>query len=182
MRLLYLFIRAVDKLSKVVGVASIAMVFIMMVAMMYEVVMRYLFNAPTIWAMELCENMMLLFVPLGGAMVLMEGGHINVDIIYGRLSPRAQAVLNVFTFGVFFAFLYFFFTLSLNQTITATIHQYTSGTIWNPPTWPIMILLTFGVGLLFLEGIVKFIRDLVMAITGSSIERHLGLEEVSHGH
>lgn len=182
MRLLYGLIRAIDKLSKIVGICSIVFVFVMMIVMMYEVAMRYLFNAPTIWAMELSEFMMVLFVPLGGAYVLQEGGHINVDIIYGRLSPRGQAIMNICTFGVFFIFLYYFFTLSLNQTIDSTLNRYASGTIWNPPIWPINILVTFGVGLLLLQGIAKLSRDLVMAFTGRSIERHLGMEEASHGH
>jgi len=161
----------------VVGNVSLLLVFTLMIVMVYEVVMRYLFTAPTIWAMELSGYLMLLFVALGGSLTLLKDKHINVDIFYSRLSPRGQAIMNVFTFGLFFAFIYFFFSLALKQTITATKFLHASGTIWNPPIWPIKMLVTFGVGLVMLQGIAKFMRDLVMAITGAPIEQHLGEEK-----
>lgn len=174
MRLLYRIIQAIDSVSKVVGNASLVLVFALMIVMVYEVVMRYLFTAPTIWAMELSGYLMLLFVALGGAYTLLQDKHINVDILFGRLSPRGQAVMNVLTFGLFFLFIYFFFSLALKQSITATKYLHASGTIWNLPTWPIKIMVTFGVGLVMLQGVAKFLRDLVMAITGTPLDQHLG--------
>lgn len=177
MRLLYRIIRLIDAISWAVSNAALILVFTLMVVTIYEVVMRYVFNAPTIWVMELSGYLMLLFVALGGAYALQKDKHVNVDILFGRLSSRGQAVMNVFTFVLFFIFMYFFFTLALKQTITATVNHYASGTMWNPPIWPFKILVTFGVGLVLLQGVAKFIRDLVMAITGNPIEWHVGEEK-----
>ncbi len=176
MRLLYRIIRVIDAVSRAVSNAALILVLTLMVVMVSEVVMRYVFNAPTIWAEELSGYLMLLFVALGGAHALQKDKHVNVDILFRLLSPRGQAVMNVFTFGMFFIFMYFFFTLALKQTITATSNHYTSGTIWNPPIWPFKILVTFGVGLMLLQGVAKFMRNVVMAITGTPIERHAGKE------
>lgn len=173
MRLLFRIVKVIDAMSRAVGNASILLVFILMLVMVYEVIMRYLFNAPTLWAMELSEFLMLVFVALGGAFVLQQDGHINVDIIYARLSKRAQAVMNVITFGLFALFIYYFFTLSVKQALVATRDLHTSGTIWNPPIWPISILVAVGIGLVLLQGIAKLIRGLVMAITGIPLEQHV---------
>ncbi|RJX32474.1 MAG: TRAP transporter small permease subunit [Desulfarculus sp.] len=171
MRLLFRIVKVIDAISSLVGNASVWLVFILMLVMVYEVAMRYVFTAPTIWAMELSGYLMLLFVALGGALVLQQDGHINVDILYSRLSKRAQAVMSVITAGLFFIFLYYFFILSAKQAMVAVAFRHTSGTIWNPPIWPISILLAAGVGLVMLQGIAKFIRDLVMAVTGVPLEQ-----------
>jgi TRAP-type mannitol/chloroaromatic compound transport system permease small subunit len=173
MRLLFRIVKIIDAISSLVGNASLWLVFILMIVMVYEVVMRYVFTAPTIWAMELSGYLMLLFVALGGAFVLQQDGHISVDILYCRLSRRAQAVMNVMTSVLFFVFLYYFFILTAKQAIVATKSLYTSGTIWNPPIWPINILVAAGVGLVMLQGVAKFIRDLVMAATGVTLGQHV---------
>ena len=58
--------------------------------MLYEVVMRYLFNAPTVWGMELA---VLLFGPyflLGGPYLLHLKGHVALDLARQRLSAAWQ--------------------------------------------------------------------------------------------
>ena len=173
MQLLLRIVKAIDAISNLVGNACMWLVFILMLVMVFEVVMRYVFTAPTIWGMELSGYLMLLFVALGGAFVLQQDGHISVDIVYSHLSKRAQAVMNVLTSVLFFVFLYYFFILAAKQAIVATESLYTSGTIWNPPIWPINILVAVGIGLVMLQGIAKFIRDLVMAATGIPLEQHV---------
>ena len=39
-----------------------------------------------------------------GAYVLKHGGHVNVDILYGRFSPRIRAIIDLFTWLLFFYF------------------------------------------------------------------------------
>lgn len=80
--------------------------------------------------------------------------------------------MNIITAALFFIFIYYFFALSAKQAAISVEFMHTSGTIWNPPIWPIKILVSLGVGLVMLQGIAKFIRDLVMAITGVPLEMH----------
>jgi TRAP-type mannitol/chloroaromatic compound transport system permease small subunit len=158
----------IDSISVFVGRVTFFFVFILMLVMVYEVFARYIFNSPTIWAMELSGYLMTMFVALGGAYVLKKNAHVNVDIFHSRLTDRGKAILDVITFPLFALFLYFFFVLSGKQALTSVKYMQTSGTIWDIPIWPLKILLAAGVGLVLLQGIGKFIRDLVKAITGSA--------------
>ena len=166
MKQLARIVRIIDQISGLCGNLSSVLIFILMLVMVYEVFMRYLFTAPTIWVMELSGYLMMVFVALGGSYVLREGGHINVDIIYGKFSKRGRAIIDIATFGLFCLFLYYFFILSANQAITSVEYLHRSGTIWNPPIWPLKIIVAVGVGLVLLQGLAKFIRDLVFVVSG----------------
>lgn len=81
------------------GVAG-GLVIVLMLIMCYEVAMRYFFRQPPVWAIEVCEYLLLLLTFLGAAWLLKMGGHVRVDIILGRLNPKAQTLLNIVTSGL----------------------------------------------------------------------------------
>lgn len=72
----------------------------MMLLMCYEVVMRYFLNRPPAWAVEVCEYMIFVLAFLGAAWLLKLGGHVRVDIVLGRLNPKAQTLLNIATSAI----------------------------------------------------------------------------------
>ncbi len=61
----------------------------------YEVVARYLFNAPTIWAYDLTFMLYGTFFMLGAAFALQRKGHVRTDMYYDRWSPRRQAMIDL---------------------------------------------------------------------------------------
>ena len=69
-------------------------------AMCYEVIARYVFGAPTIWAYELTYLLTGAGWLLGMAYTLSRGAHIRIDIVYLNLSPRAQAWIDVVCYVV----------------------------------------------------------------------------------
>ena len=76
----------------------------MLCIMIWEIVLRYFFNAPSLWAYEISLFLYGGYIALGGAYTHLTGGHVNVDIIWVRLSPRRRALLDILTSG--FAFLF----------------------------------------------------------------------------
>lgn len=77
----------------------------MMVTVVWEVVLRYVFNMPTIWSLALTATYLFpACVFLGGAYTLQVGGHVSVDIFYGRLPSRLQGVLNIFSHIIILCF------------------------------------------------------------------------------
>jgi TRAP-type C4-dicarboxylate transport system permease small subunit len=69
----------------------------MMLAVVYEVVMRYFLGRPTIWVVELSEYSLLFITFLGATWVLRREGHVKLDLVLGRLNPRTQVLLNIIT-------------------------------------------------------------------------------------
>ena len=64
----------------------------MLCIMIWEIVMRYFFNSPSLWAYEISLFLYGGYIVLGGAYTFMAGGHVNVDIIWGRLPLRGRAL------------------------------------------------------------------------------------------
>jgi TRAP-type C4-dicarboxylate transport system permease small subunit len=62
-----------------------------------DVILRYCFNRPIHWMLEITEYIMLYIPFLGAALVLKEDGHIRVDILINHFSERSRAWLNVIT-------------------------------------------------------------------------------------
>jgi len=94
-------LRSIDAVSKHSGI--FAWLIIPMCAIMtYEVVVRYGFNAPTIWANDLSKLIFGVYFVIGGGYTLVYDGHVRVDVLFRRLSLRKQAILNLVTSSVFF--------------------------------------------------------------------------------
>jgi TRAP-type mannitol/chloroaromatic compound transport system permease small subunit len=104
MHRLSLFVRAIDDTNEWVGRIVAVGILLMTGIVSYEVVMRYGFRAPTIWATELITFIFAGYIFLGAGYTLLHRDHVGMDILYNRLPARAQAALDVLT--AVFALLY----------------------------------------------------------------------------
>src|SRR3546814_4778194 len=100
---------------------------------LYEVVLRYVFQAPTTWGNELITFIFAGYILLGGGYTLLHRDHVAMDIVYARLSRRTQAILDVLTAG--FVILYCW--ILLRETGTMAYEALETGqrasSDWNPP-------------------------------------------------
>ena len=160
------FARTSDRINSVVGEFAAFWTVIAVFVFYYEVIARYIFNSPTIWAHE---SMFLLFgmqYLLAGGYCLREGAHVRVDVFYARMSARRRAVADLAT-SVFF----FIFTGSLLATgwiffsDSFAIGQ-VSHTEWEIPHWPIKFALPLGGALIILQGAANVLRD-IAALRGT---------------
>lgn len=120
-----LIILPIQAASKVGLVASAASLFFAAVATSYETFARYLFNAPTKWALESTEFVPLLVVFGAAAYTLRNGRHIRVDILVSRFSPKGQKRLAVAreAFGLIFC------GILIWSGFTATLNLYHRGSV-----------------------------------------------------
>jgi len=130
------------------------------IVVLIEVFARYLFNSPTIWAFD--TTMMIYSVHFlgGAAFVLLGRTHIRVDVIFNRLSPRTQLILDFIYYIVFF-FPYTFVMIYWGSKIAyrSTLAEELSNTSqWLEPIWPWRWVIPAGFLLLFFAGIAEFIR------------------------
>ena len=58
---------------------------------------RYFLNYPLGWVIEICEYILLYSCFLGAAWVLRDDGHVRMDLITDKLSPKHKAAINVVT-------------------------------------------------------------------------------------
>ena len=107
-------------------------------------------------------------IMLGSAYTLMVKGHVVVDVFLLRLSFRNRRLVNIFGW----LFLYtptmsvLFYTM-----FNLTVHSWRlfegSGTIWNPPVYPLKTILTIAYANMVLQGLSEMFKDVVSIVKGS---------------
>jgi len=148
--------------------SGIPMFFVVFIVL-YEVIARYLFNAPTQWANELMLMGCGFTYVMGGAWVLHGQKHVKMELLYDRLSTRGKALIDAITFLFFLLYLGLFLWVSGKLAWESLQIREATGSSWNPPFYPIKIALTVGVLFLILQGAAKFVRDLYLLVKGKEI-------------
>ena len=95
MKWLRVLARIFDRATNIAAFIAAALIMFIMIAVSTDVAMRYLFNRPMIWTVDVTRIMLLYITFLGTTWVLKRGGHIKVDILFSRLSPRNQSVVGI---------------------------------------------------------------------------------------
>jgi tripartite ATP-independent transporter DctM subunit len=83
----------IDQTVRVLSQIAAVILMLMMLITAADVLLRYVFNRPILGTVELTEFMMALLVFLALAYTQKEKGHVNVDLILSRVSPRFQSSL-----------------------------------------------------------------------------------------
>lgn len=96
------YIRFADRLSAWFGKVFAWCVMIMTLGVGYEVVVRYLFRAPTPWAFDLSYMMYGTMFMMAGAYTLSRDGHVRGDFVYRLWRPRTQATVELVLYFLFF--------------------------------------------------------------------------------
>ncbi|GJL80614.1 MAG: transporter DctQ-related protein [marine bacterium B5-7] len=169
-------LETIDRLSTNLGVLAAWIVLPLIVATVYEVTSRYLFNAPTIWAYEIGYMATGANFLLGSAFALREGSHIRIDVLYMHFSPRTKALVDVL--GYLFLFLPVGIWLSYRlgeYALEAYLSNQRSGeSAWNPVIWPFRLIFFIGFTVLSIQATVECIRAIKSLFTRS------GSETVNH--
>jgi TRAP-type mannitol/chloroaromatic compound transport system permease small subunit len=164
------FLKTIDRISEQSGKAVSFLIVLLVFVILYEIFARYLFNSPTIWAHEIAQMIYGAYVILLGAYVLQRKGHVNVDILYNRFRPRTRAIIDLFTWLLFFYFCGLLLLKGGEMAWDSLKVLETEPTSFAPPVYPIKMMIPLGALLILLQGLAKFIRDLTLAITGRGEE------------
>ena len=115
------------------------LIFFAMVITVWEVILRYIFNAPTYWVHETTVFLVACIFALGGPVVLASDRHIRVRLLYDFVGDRTRNWLDVFntiitlifTIGMVYAAYVLFTRTAINPAGEWQLER--SGTSWNPP-------------------------------------------------
>ncbi len=162
-------VRLIDALNRTVGRIVAVMVLALMALIVAEVTLRYGFAAPTVWGTELSTFLFATYVLLGGGFALLNGDHVRMDVLYGRLPPRGRAALDVLTAP--FALLYCCILLVEGgaMVVEAIATGRRHSTDWAPLLWPWLLALPVGASLVALQAVAHIVRDAVRAATGRDL-------------
>jgi len=154
-------VRVIDSISeytgKVICWACVALIGVLV----YEVIMRYVFTAPTLWTLETSCMLGGTIIILGATYTHRHHGHVRVDVFYTHLSPKGKAIVDVVCGLLIFLPLFIILTYTAASEVwfSWSVGEVLIETIWYPPAWPIRTVMLLGLSLLALQGIAQLIRD-----------------------
>ena len=141
---------------------SVWIVIPLMVVVIYEVVMRHFFNAPTGWGYDTCWMLYSAQFMIGGAYTLLHKGHIRIDIVYNILSPRGKLIFDTVLYAVVVLFVMALFTWA---GVKFAAYAWTTGeklstTNWFFPSGPSKTIIPVAFFLLGLQSLAEFVRNI----------------------
>ncbi len=103
MNILEKIVHLIDGLNEVIGRAVAWLTLVMVLVCFVVVVMRYAFGTGLVWIQETYIWAHALVFLLGAGYTFLHNGHVRVDLVYGGLSARGRAWINIFGTLVFLA-------------------------------------------------------------------------------
>ncbi|MCC6193217.1 MAG: TRAP transporter small permease subunit [Burkholderiales bacterium] len=151
---------AIDAVTRFAGKAIAWLILPMVGSLVWEVVARYFFDAPTIWAYDMTFMLYGTFFMVGSAWTLQRSGHIRTDVYYAKWTPRTQARVDLACYAVLFfpamavfadlTWEYFWRSFQQNERIVTSP--------WLPIVWPFKFTMPLSAALLLLQGIAECLR------------------------
>lgn len=110
------FLDKLETLEKILLAASSAA---MVVIIVYQVILRYCFNASNSWSEELARYLFIYDVMLAASIAIRKNSHLQVDFLINLLKPKQKAAFTSVTTVLGIVFLGFLFSYSLTLCTAA---------------------------------------------------------------
>lgn len=164
-----MLIKVIDGLNEIVGrvVCVIAVVFAAII--IFDVVMRYIFNAPTRWSFDVTRQLFGFYFVMLGGYALRHQAHVRVDLVTETLGNLARRWVEVAGYVIFFfPFAWVFMTRSWDFGVTSWNQGETTYGSVQLPVYPLKMAMAVAAGLLFLQGIAEVLK----LILGHKVSYH----------
>ena len=170
----------VDKVSTWVGQAFSWFIVALTLHVSWEVFSRYVLDHPRAWAFDAMIMMYGTLFMMAGAYTLAKNGHVRGDVIYGYFTPRAQAILDLTLYIVFFipgivALTYAGYFYAAESW---AINEHSNITAEGPPVYPFKTVIPLAGAFVLVQGIVEIIRCIICIRQGAWPTREEDVQEV----
>lgn len=160
------YVAVVDRCNYAIGRVVMFGLFVLMGILLWSSISKTFF-LPSLWTLEMAQFVMVGYFILGGPYAMQMGSNVRMDLIYGALSPRRKAWMDVLTVG----FLIFYLGVLLWGGIESTTYSFAFGgerssSAWRPYMWPIKVTICIGVTLMLLQALSELAKDILFLATG----------------
>lgn len=169
----------IDRISAWSGKACAWTVVVLTAVVFYDVVARYVFNAPTQWGFDAAYILFGTGFMMAGAYTLSRNGHVRADLLYRTLQPRTQAVFDLVLYFIFFlpgvaALVY----AGVEFTkVSWAMREVSSVTSSGTPIYPFKLVIPIAGSLLLLQAMAEIARCILCIRTGRWPQRLHDVEE-----
>ena len=145
----------IDGISVFIGKLMGILTMVLVALIIFEIVMRYFLNSPTIWGTELQTfmygAMCMLCIPYASY----KNSHARVDILLKRLPRKVQLGLEIF-YTIIFVFPFMAVLVWFESQVayhSFTIREYSTLGAWQPALYPVKALIPLGAAFVLLQGV-----------------------------
>lgn len=142
---------AIEAGNRVLGYMSGFGILALGAILFYEVIVRYFFNSPTVWAQEVAVYIFMWSMLTGASYTLMLGKHVRIDLLFDHFPPKVQLVFDILTSVAGIVFCSIVTYQAYGMISSSFKYAKTSATMLRVPMWLIQMPLLLGFALLTLQ-------------------------------
>lgn len=164
--------RAIDRFTERSGLVFAWLLVPLVATVIWEVVARYAFDAPTTWAYETIYALYAALFMLGAAYALRVGAHVRTDFLWEKWTVRRRAAIETLAYVLLFLpCMALFLAVGVDWAWSAyRLGERSADTAWFPPLWPLKALLPASTALLMLQALSQTAKSLHAWRTGEEFE------------
>jgi TRAP-type mannitol/chloroaromatic compound transport system permease small subunit len=171
-------VRTIDRFTDFTGSLLAWLTLPLVLVVVYEVLMRYVFDAPTAWVFDITYMLYAAIFMLGAAYALHKGAHIRTDFYFEKWSIRTKGVIDAVAYiAFFFPALITLLVIGADQAwYSYSLGETSDQTPWRAILWPFKAVVPLAMLLLLVQGISETIKSVYAARTGIELEHKEKIE------
>ena len=152
--------RPMDRLSVFLGRVTMMLIILLTAVMLYEVLLRYVFEAPTIWANELSLWLAGFVFLCAGLYAMQQRSHIRIFLLYDMCPRWLQRTFDCISTGFILLFAFSLIYGGYGEAFDKFLRWETFGTAFDPPI-PATIkpMVLFIVLMVAVQAVINLISD-----------------------
>ncbi len=156
-------VRIIETISRGLGMVAAGLVLILMGTMVYEVVVRYVFAAPTIWSYDVSTMTLGAIFLFAIAYALATDAHVRVDLLHGMLGPKTRPIVDLcgHTFVMLPLLLWLAWRLWGHFNGALESMERTGASAWNPLVWPFRAVMFVGVVVWAAQTVAEILKSIL---------------------
>ena len=148
----------ITRITEDISKPASLLVFIMMLITSTEVIGRYVFNHPTIWAWPLNRQIFGVFILVAGAYTMSKREHIRIEILYDHFPPKIKMIARGIALACFVIFMGVLVWQGSWMGWNSLMMKEKLAGAFRMPLYPFKILIPIGALLFLLQGIAVYFR------------------------
>jgi TRAP-type mannitol/chloroaromatic compound transport system permease small subunit len=130
---------------------------------LYDVIMRYAFNKPSLWIGTTIQYAMVLLACVSGAYALKNDAFVKLDVFYANFSPKTKAICDIVTYAFTFIYLYILITKGIQAAQASFATRQVTPTAVPIPLYHLKAIIPAGAFCVLLVATKKLVLDIQIA-------------------
>lgn len=151
-------LKFIDNITEFFGKLSAWLFFAIGLIVTYEVVARYVFNAPTIWVDEVSSVSQIWAAYIGLAYALKHKDMIVIDIAFKRHDTLSRKIVETFSLVVIIAFSAVTVKYGFDIWLDSTLKHHRTDTLLGLPKWFTQASIWTGFLILFIQAAAEIVK------------------------